>query len=137
ARRDHGRRLPRPDRREPQVRDRLPRLVRPDRRDPARRRRPQAPPLTVRACGGGGHRSAPASSSTRAPLAVTSPRQAAGARGTAEVADRYPPPSHAGLRSAWTRSGAPASVPLMAEGESGARTRPELFRLTTRARAAG
>jgi len=25
----------------------------------------------------------------------------------------------------------------MAEGESGARTRPELFRLTTRARAAG
>jgi len=31
----------------------------------------------------------------------------------------------------------PRYRPLMAEGESGARTRPELFRLTARARAAG
>ena len=41
----HGRDVPRSDRREPQVRDRVPRLVRPDRRHAARRRSPEAPAL--------------------------------------------------------------------------------------------
>ena len=46
-------------------------------------------------------------------------------------------PRSRGPDSPWTRGDAVASVPPMAEGESGARTRPELFRLTARARAAG
>src|SRR5207247_9412504 len=52
-------------------------------------------------------------------------------------AERGPPPRSRGHESPWTGGDAVASVPLMAEGESGARTRPELFRLTTPARAAG